>query len=90
MGYRIHEAARRHGITDAAMVYVVEHWPDAVLVESTRADRQDVSMFPGTDPSGRELEVGVIDLGTGSPMIIHAMRMRPRYRAVFRALLEQR
>lgn len=89
MGYRIHEAARKHGIGDAAMVYVVEHWPHAILVESTRAGRQDVSVFLGTDAAGRELEVGVINLASGSPMIIHAMRMRHRYRAVFRALLEE-
>jgi hypothetical protein len=33
----------------------------------------------GSDTAGRLLEVGVLDLDDDEPVIIHAMRLRPKF-----------
>jgi hypothetical protein len=39
----------------------------------------DVTMFFGPDRNGALLEVGVLDLDSDDPVILHAMRLRPRF-----------
>lgn len=38
------------------------------------------TMITGPDRSGALLEVGVVDAGDGTPVIVHAQPARPRFR----------
>jgi len=65
-------SARKHGITDDDMRHALRN-PVGV------ADLDDgLTMFVGPARDGSLLEVGVADSDAG-PIIVHAMRARPRY-----------
>ncbi len=66
-------ALKRAGIDTADIGHVVRH---AVAVIE-QAD--GMSILLGADPSGRFLEVGVVDMDGDDPRIIHAMPMRPKF-----------
>lgn len=40
---------------------------------------EDLTMLTGPARSGTPLEIGVLDLGGEDPVIIHAMRLRPKF-----------
>jgi hypothetical protein len=65
-------SARKHGIADDDMRHALRN---PLLVE----DLDDgLTMFVGPARDGTPLEVGVADSDAG-PVIVHAMRARPRY-----------
>lgn len=64
-------SARKHGIADADMEHPVRN---AVRV----LDQGDRDLYIGTDFSGRPLEVVVLD-DDGTPVILHAVRLRPTF-----------
>ena len=69
-------SARRHGATDADIRHVVEH---AMFV----GERKDSQMLDlGPDMAGNLLEVVAAVRDDGSGVVIHAMKMRKRYRAL--------
>jgi hypothetical protein len=39
----------------------------------------EISMLFGPDRAGNLLEVGVVDLSTSDPVIVHAMRLRDKF-----------
>ena len=65
-------SARKHGIHDDDMIHAF-HNP---------IDVEDVGdgfmTFVGADRAGNLLEVGAVE-GTDGPVIVHAMRARPKY-----------
>lgn len=65
------DSARKHGIADADMEHAVRN---AIRV----LDQGDRDLYIGTDFSGRLLEVVALD-DDGAPVIIYAMRLRPKF-----------
>ena len=78
MAIRFHSAASRHGINERRSTYVIEHC-EAPLY-SDRFDERDLVVFLGVDDRGVPLEVIGVELASGDLLVIHAMRMRRRYR----------
>lgn len=70
---RIHQTARRHGISDEAMLHALRFAQADVMQED------DMLVVIGPDHTGRFLEVGVLDADEDDPVIIHAMVMRAKY-----------
>jgi hypothetical protein len=69
----VHESARRHGVDDEDIRHAVEH---AIFVE----DQEDETcLYLGPSRSAALLEVVTIIRDDGSELVIHAMRMRPKY-----------
>lgn len=66
---RIHQTARKHGISDDAMMHALRF----ALAEVIQTG--DLLMVIGPDHTGRLLEVGVLDADDDDPVIIHAMVM---------------
>ncbi len=72
MGPIILDSARRHDVTDTAMMHAIEHAINYMELDDGRL------MVIGPDPAGRLLEVGVNP--TGPRLIVfHAMPARPKY-----------
>jgi len=75
---RIHPSARKHGIRDED----IEH----AIANAMRADEQedDTRLYLGPARSAELLEVVSVDRGDGTEMVIHAMKMRRKYRRLIR------
>ena len=72
----IHEAARRHGISDTDMLHAIEH---SLAVEDLGED-PDRWLVIGPDTAGNLLELVVLVTSEGDETIIHCMPLRPVYR----------
>lgn len=72
----IHPSARRHGITDEDILHAIEH---SMLVDDL-GDDPDRWLVIGPDPAANLLELVVLITSEGDELIIHAMRLRRRYR----------
>jgi hypothetical protein len=70
---RIGNPARRHGISDADIWHAVRNATRKVDMD------EDLTMLIGPAQDGSLLEVGVLDLGGADPVVIHAMRLRPKF-----------
>jgi hypothetical protein len=71
----ISESARRHGWADGNILHAYRHpirvWPNA---------DDDMDMIVGPIRSAAEmLELGVVTASDGTPVIVHAMKARPKY-----------
>jgi hypothetical protein len=64
--------ARKHGISDEDMLHALRN-PVRVIEQD-----DGLTMFIGAARDGTLLEVGVADSDAG-PIIVHAMRARPRF-----------
>lgn len=72
---RIHDHARRHGITDADMLHATR-----VVLRTIQKQDGGRTLFIGAGVSGQLLEVVVKDAGEDTePEIIHAMPLRPAF-----------
>ena len=70
---RVGEPARRHGVRDADIWH-------AVRTATRKIDMDDdLTMLIGAASDGTLLEVGVLDLHGDDPVVIHAMRLRPKF-----------
>ena len=65
-------SARRHGVSDEAMVHA---FSNPVRVEDLD---EGLVMLVGPDHAGNLLEIGVVTSEDG-PVIVHAMPARPKY-----------
>lgn len=65
-------SARKHGVTDADMIHAYRNPIRAFELD------EGLTMLVGPDRAGNLLEVGVV-AGDPSPVIVHAMRARPRF-----------
>jgi len=86
MPIRFVQSAERHGISIERARYVVEHCPAPLY--SPEPDEEDLVIFLGPDEHGVPLEVMGIELAGGDLLVIHAMRLRPKYRDAFERVME--
>jgi hypothetical protein len=70
----IHPSARKHGIVDDDIEHAMRH----ALAIDDQAD--DTRLYLGPARSADLLEVVTIVRDDGSEVVIHAMKMRPKYR----------
>jgi hypothetical protein len=76
MRLEIHEAARKHGISDKDIEHAANH---AMSIY----DREDgTRLYLGPARNADLLEVSTIARSGGAEIAIHAMRMRPKYRRI--------
>ncbi len=73
---RIHPAARRHGISAADIEHAVKH---ASAVDDLGNWKR---LYLGPGRNAALLEVVAIGRGKKPEMVIHAMKMRPKYRRI--------
>lgn len=69
----IADSARKHGVPDAHMLHALRN-----TVHVFEPDDEGLTMLIGPRPDGDLLEVGVVD-AEPRPVIVHAMRARPKY-----------
>lgn len=70
----IHSSARKHGVADED----IEHAIDNVMSIDDQDD--DTRLYLGPARNADLLEVVTIARDDGSELVIHAMKMRPKYR----------
>ncbi len=69
----IHPSARKHGIADEDIRHAVTH---AMAIDD---QPDDTRLYLGPGRNADLLEVVTIARDDGSELVIHAMRMRPKY-----------
>jgi hypothetical protein len=74
----IHPSARKHGIADEDIEHAMGHRTRDTLAIDDQAD--DTRLYLGPARSADLLEVVTIVRDDGSELVIHAMKMRPKYR----------
>lgn len=78
----VHPSARKHGVADGDAVHAAGRfliaYPQAD--EGQEGPRRELRL--GLDRAGNLLEIVVLLLDDGEELIIHAMRMRPKYRGL--------
>jgi hypothetical protein len=76
----IHRSARRHGIDDHDIRHAMEH---PVVVADIDPDAGSPKLLAiGPDRAGNLLEVVALTLSGGRLLVIHAMRLRRKYRGL--------
>ena len=70
---RIGAPARKHGVGDADIWHAVR-----TAIRKIDMD-DDLTMLIGPARDGAPLEIGVLDLNGEDPVVIHAMRLRPKF-----------
>ena len=75
---RIGEPAREHGVGDADIWHAVR-----TAIRKIDMD-DDLTMLIGPARDGAPLEIGVLDLNGEDPVVIHAMRLRPKFYPLIR------
>jgi hypothetical protein len=70
---RIGEPARRHGVDDDDIWHAARNATRKIEMD------EDLTMLIGPARDGTPLEIGVLGLGTDDPVVIHAMRLRPKF-----------
>jgi hypothetical protein len=78
MPIRFSRSASRHGISQARARHVVEHCP-CPLCAPDEGD-EDLIAFLGPDGRGIPVEVIAVELADGDLLVIHAMKLRLKYR----------
>jgi hypothetical protein len=71
---KIHPSARKHGVAEEDIEHAVEH---AMSVDD---QNDDTRLYLGPGRNAKLLEVVTIVRDEGSELVIHAMRMRTKYR----------
>lgn len=77
MRYEIHHTARKHGIADDDILRAIEH---ALVVEEYEDD--DRVLYLGPNRAANMLEVVTLAVEEDLELVIHAMRMLPKYRSL--------
>ena len=70
----VHESARKHGVDDEDIKHAARN---AMAVDD---QDDDTRLYLGPARTGEPLEVVTIVRDDGSELVIHAMKMRPKYR----------
>ena len=73
---KVHDSARKHGITPQDAIHAAEH---AVFVSDLDDDSPARQLRLGFDTTGRLLEVVVLRFDSGTELVIHAMKARRQY-----------
>jgi hypothetical protein len=85
MAIRFSHSATRHSIEHSRAPYVVEHC--ACPLYSPDPDDADLVVFLGPDPDGIPLEVIGLELASEDLLVIHAMKLRQKYRADYERVM---
>jgi hypothetical protein len=80
MHHEIHHTARKHGIADDDILHAV----DFALVVARLDDERLLHLGP--DAAGNMLELITLAIDEEVELVIHAMRMRPKFRSQLRGL----
>lgn len=67
-------SARKHGVEDEDTLHAYRNATDAWHLDD------GLVMLVGPDRSGALLEIGVVRADDGTPVIVHAMKLRPKFR----------
>ncbi len=67
------DSARKHGVSDETILHAFNN---PILVEDLD---EGFTMLIGPDHAGNLYEIGVVESVEG-PVVVHAMRARPKYR----------
>jgi hypothetical protein len=70
MGLRIIDSARKHGISDEDILYVISHAIKVLVID----DEPEKLLYIGFDRSLRVLEVITVLKVNGEEIVIHAMK----------------
>lgn len=81
-------SSARHGISEDRARYVAETC--ACPLYSGRPGDEDLVIFLGPDQNGVPLEVMGIELADEQLLVIHAMKLRPKYRDAYKRVMECR
>lgn len=79
----IAESARRHGISDARMQYVVLNGPKMIYVPSVTTSDGKIVLFLGFDPYGNRLEV-MARMRGDELALFHASKARATFKKRFK------
>jgi len=75
----LHPSARKHGVPDQDIRHAATHFLIAYpLTDSDSGPQRELRLGP--DRAGNLLEIVILLLDDGRTLVIHAMRMRPKYR----------
>jgi hypothetical protein len=66
-------SSRKHGVEDEDMVHAYRNAIDAWVLD------EGLVLLVGSDRSGALLEIGVVRSDDGTPVIVHAMKARPKF-----------
>ncbi len=80
MLHQIHHTARKHGIDDDDILHAIEH----ALVVARLDDERLLHLGP--DGAGNMLEVITLAIDEEIELVIHAMKMPPKFRKRLRGL----
>jgi hypothetical protein len=70
---RIGEPARKHAVSDADIWHAIRTATHKIDMDD------DLTMLIGPAHDGTPLEIGLLDISGEDPVIIHAMRLRPKF-----------
>ena len=84
------QSAGRHGISSERAMFVIVTCPSPLYTPDDAASGVDTVLFLGPDPGGVPLEVVGIELENGDLVVIHAMRMRRRYKRAYQRVMRWR
>ena len=76
----VHQSARKHGVPDADIRHAVDHPVASFDLGDDDSPRRRLVIGP--DRAGSLLEVIVLMFDDDREMVIHAMKLRPRYEAM--------
>jgi len=77
--YRFARSAAKHGISSERAVYVIEHCG----LPFAFPEYPDTLMYLGDDTRGVALEVGAVTADPETLVVIHAMRLRRKFRTAY-------
>ncbi len=76
----VHRSARKHGVADEDAVHAAGRFLVTYPLEDEDQDGPHRELRLGPDRAGNLLEVVVLLLDDSDELVIHAMRMRPKFR----------
>ncbi len=76
----VRRSARKHGVVDEDAVHAARRFLVAYALEDDDQDGPRRELRLGPDRAGNLVEIVVLLLDDGETLVIHAMRMRPKYR----------
>jgi hypothetical protein len=78
----VHRSSRKHGIADEDVLHAARGFLVAYPLQDGDQDGPRRELRLGPDRAGNLLETVVLLLDDGDELVIHAMRMRPKYRGL--------
>jgi hypothetical protein len=80
-------SAARHRISRDRVRYAIGHCQNPLYAPDEDRDDADLVLFLGPDPKGVPLEIVAIEAEDSRLVVIHAMRLRRRYREDYRRVM---